>query len=65
MLFILFFLTIYLKNIFYNILGDTMIVYLDLVFFINLIMDFYILSGVKFLLKLQTKIYRIISKNRK
>ena len=60
MLFILFFLTIYLKNIFYNILGDTMIVYLDLVFFINLIMDFYILSGVKFLLKLQTKIYRII-----
>lgn len=59
-MFILFFLTIYLKNIFYNILGDTMIVYLDLVFLINLIMDFYILSGVKFLLKLQTKIYRII-----
>ena len=37
-----------------------MIVYLDLVFLINLIMDFYILSGVKFLLKLQTKLYRII-----
>ena len=37
-----------------------MTVYLDLVFFINFIMDFYILSGVKFLLKLQTKMYRII-----
>ena len=37
-----------------------MIVYLDLVFLINLIMDFYILSGVKVLLKLQTKLYRII-----
>ena len=37
-----------------------MTVYLDLVFFINFVMDFYILSGVKFLLKLQTKLYRII-----
>ena len=37
-----------------------MTIYIDLVFFINLIMDFYILSGVKFLLKLQTKLYRII-----
>ena len=37
-----------------------MIVYLDLVFLINFIMDFYILSGVKFLLRLDTKLYRII-----
>lgn len=37
-----------------------MIVYLDLVFLINFIMDFYILSGVKFLLRLNTKLYRII-----
>lgn len=37
-----------------------MTIYLDLVFLINLIMDFYILSGVKFLLRLQTKLYRII-----
>ena len=37
-----------------------MIVYLDLVFLINFIMDFYILSGVKFLLKLDTKIIRIL-----
>lgn len=37
-----------------------MIVYLDLVFLINFIMDFYILSGVKFLLGLNTKLYRII-----
>ena len=37
-----------------------MIIYLDLVFLINFIMDFYILSGVKFLLKLETKFYRII-----
>ena len=37
-----------------------MTIYIDLVFFINLTMDFYILSGVKFLLKLQTKLYRII-----
>jgi len=37
-----------------------MIVYLDLVFFINFIMDFYILSSVKFLLRLNTKFLRII-----
>ena len=37
-----------------------MIVYLDLVFLINFIMDFYILSSVKFLLRLNTKIIRII-----
>ena len=37
-----------------------MTIYLDLVFFINFIMDFYILSGVKFLLKLQTKLYRVL-----
>ncbi len=37
-----------------------MVIYLDLVFFINFIMDFYILSGVKFLLKLQTKLIRIL-----
>ena len=37
-----------------------MTIYVDLVFFINLIMDFYILSGVKFLLKLDTKLIRII-----
>ena len=37
-----------------------MTIYIDLVFFINLTMDLYILSGVKFLLKLQTKLYRII-----
>lgn len=37
-----------------------MIVYLDLVFLINFIIDFYILSGVKFLLRLNTKLYRII-----
>jgi len=35
-------------------------IYIDLVFIINLIMDFYILSGVKFLLRLRTKLYRII-----
>ena len=37
-----------------------MTIYVDLVFLMNLIMDFYILSGVKFLLKLDTKIIRII-----
>ena len=37
-----------------------MTIYLDLVFLINLLMDFYILTGVKFLLKLQTKLIRII-----
>ena len=37
-----------------------MTIYVDLVFLINFIMDFYILSGVKFLLKLQTKFIRII-----
>ena len=37
-----------------------MTIYIDLVFFINFIIDFYILSGVKFLLKLQTKFIRII-----
>jgi len=37
-----------------------MIVYLDLVFLINFIMDFYILSSVKFLLRLNTKVIRII-----
>ena len=37
-----------------------MIVYVDIVFLINLIMDFYILSGVKFLLRLDTKLIRII-----
>lgn len=37
-----------------------MTIYVDLVFLINLIMDFYILSGVKFLLKLETKLVRII-----
>ena len=37
-----------------------MTIYVDLVFLINLIMDFYILSGVKFLLRLDTKIIRII-----
>ena len=36
-----------------------MIVYLDLVFLINFIMDFYILSSVKFLLRLNTKVIRI------
>ena len=36
-----------------------MTIYVDLVFLINFIMDFYILSGVKFLLKLKTKIYRV------
>ena len=37
-----------------------MIVYLDLVFLINFIMDFYILSSVKFLLRLNTKLIRIL-----
>lgn len=37
-----------------------MIIYVDLVFLINFIMDFYIISGVKFLLKLDTKIFRIL-----
>lgn len=37
-----------------------MTIYVDLVFLINLIMDFYILSGVKFLLKLDTKLIRIL-----
>lgn len=37
-----------------------MTIYVDLVFLINLIMDFYILSGVKFLLKLETKLVRIL-----
>ena len=37
-----------------------MTIYVDLVFLINFIMDFYILSGVKFLLKLDTKLIRII-----
>ncbi len=37
-----------------------MTVYIDLIFIINFIMDLYILSGVKFLLKLNTKFYRII-----
>ncbi len=37
-----------------------MTIYIDLVIFINFLMDFYILSGVKFLLKLKTKIYKII-----
>ena len=35
-------------------------IYVDLVFLINLIMDLYILSGVKFLLKLETKLVRIL-----
>lgn len=37
-----------------------MTVYVDLVFLINFIIDFYILSGVKFILKRNTKNYRII-----
>ena len=37
-----------------------MIVYLDVVFLINFLMDFYILSSVKFLLRLNTKIIRIL-----
>ena len=37
-----------------------MIVYIDLVFLINFIMDFYILSSVKFLLRLNTKLIRIM-----
>ena len=37
-----------------------MTIYVDLVFLIDFIMDFYILSGVKFLLKLQTKFTRIV-----
>lgn len=37
-----------------------MTIYVDLVFFINFIMDFYVLSGVKFLLKKNTKLIRII-----
>ena len=37
-----------------------MIVYVDLVFLINFIMDFYILSSVKFLLRLNTKVIRIL-----
>lgn len=37
-----------------------MTVYVDLVFLINFIMDFYILSGVKFLLKLDTKLIRVL-----
>ena len=53
-------MTKYLKLVNYNKLGDTMTVYVDLVFFINFIMDFYILSGVKFILKKKTKFVRII-----
>ena len=37
-----------------------MTIYLDLVFLINFLIDFYILSGVKFLLKLNTRLYRIL-----
>lgn len=37
-----------------------MTVYVDLVFLINFIMDFYILSGVKFILKKETKIIHIL-----
>ena len=37
-----------------------MIIYVDLVFFINLIMDFYIITGVKFLNKINVKLYRLV-----
>lgn len=37
-----------------------MTIYVDLVFIINFIIDFYILSGVKFILKLDTKLIRIL-----
>ena len=37
-----------------------MTIYVDLVFLINFIMDFYVLSGVKFLLRLNKKMIRII-----
>ena len=37
-----------------------MTIYVDIVLLINFIMDLYILSGVKFLLKLDTKIIRIL-----
>lgn len=47
-------------SIFYTIYGDSMIVYVDLVFTINMIFDFIILSTVDILLKRNTKIYRLI-----
>ena len=53
-------MTFFLIFIFYNVFGDYMTVYVDIVFLINFIMDFYILSSLKFLLKLNTKLIRII-----
>ena len=53
-------MTFFLIFIFYNVFGDYMTVYVDIVFLINFIMDFYILSSLKFLLKLNTKLFRII-----
>ncbi|MBR3049325.1 MAG: sigma-E processing peptidase SpoIIGA [Bacilli bacterium] len=35
-------------------------VYIDLVFFINFFFDFIIIYGTKYILKLHTKLYRII-----
>lgn len=53
-------MTFFLTNLLYIKIGDPMTIYIDLVFIINFILDFYILSGVKFLLKLKTKFLRII-----
>ena len=53
-------MTIFIISFFYTCFGDIMKVYIDLVFFINFFFDFIIIYGTKYILKLHTKLYRII-----
>ena len=55
-----FFLTIILKIIFYTIKGDKMTIYVDLVFLLNMFLDFILLMSVSVVLTRNTKLKKII-----
>ena len=53
-------MTLFLNIYLYNKLGDKMIIYVDVVFFINIILDFILLMSISIILTRQAKIKRII-----
>lgn len=50
-------MTLFVMSFFYNLIGDDMIIYLDLVFLLNYFFDFILLIGVAIILKRKIKIY--------
>lgn len=53
-------MTFFFRVVLYIVIGDTMIIYVDLVFLLNIFLDFFLLMGVSVILTRNVKIKRII-----